>query len=232
MHWPGRPPSVDILLGTPQSWVRLGREDAVRFCRTLPVAVAYLNLGQSVSAWLSPESPFYQASGPYDYASLRYFLFGGSPGTGTAGGGRGRPQKATKADAAEEMEPVPADAFESWEETAEGAATVSPAKPPSPAPRPGLPKPSPIPPAPGLPSQPELPGFEEAPELPGIPAPEKLPIEIRLVDALGKPMADARYSLLLPDRSRKQGKTDASGFIRLPDNTLPGEVDLVLEGLA
>ena len=77
MHRPGRPPSIDILLGTPRLWTRLGREDALRLCRTMPVAVAYVNLGQWVSAWLSPESPFYTAYGPYDYASLRYFLFAG-----------------------------------------------------------------------------------------------------------------------------------------------------------
>ena len=84
-----------------------------------------------------------------------------------------------------------------------------------------------IPKPPDLPRPPEL----KVPEIPPLPKPEKRPIEIKVVDALGAPLAGAKYSLVLPDQSRKQGVVGSDGFIRVPDNLFPGEVELILEDL-
>lgn len=264
MHWPGRPPSVDTLMGTPRIWVRLGREDAVRFCRTLPVAVVYENLGQWVSTWLSQESPFYLASGPYDYVNLKYFLFGGSLGTGAGTGGSGaRPRKETKTPETEGEAASPAEDSEFLEEPAETEApSASQAKLTAKPSRPGPPNHPTIPLAiqgPEVPQAPKIPEVSgpieviDLPEadipdvavteadaagtalpdlaLPARPAERKpSPVEIRLVSPKGLPLAETGFTLTFPDGSRLEGKSDARGFIKAPDNDQPGRVKLVLAG--
>jgi hypothetical protein len=62
------------------------------------------------------------------------------------------------------------------------------------------------------------------------PAPGKKPIEIALVDAEDKPLADTPFKLKLPDGSVKEGRSDGDGFIRFPDNELAGDMELLLPG--
>jgi hypothetical protein len=91
---------------------------------------------------------------------------------------------------------------------------------------PGLPG---IPAVPGLdiPKVPELPTVPKLPELPALPK-KKIPIEFQLLDDLETPLAGRPFQLTLPDGSVKEGKVDAQGFIRVPDNTQEGESLLVL----
>lgn len=56
----------------------------------------------------------------------------------------------------------------------------------------------------------------------------KKPIEVKLTDSKGAPMADKAFLIKLPDGSEKKGKSDSQGFIRIPDNTQDGEFELVL----
>ncbi len=56
----------------------------------------------------------------------------------------------------------------------------------------------------------------------------KFPIEIELQSSLGKPLANQAYTLILSDGESIEGVSDAQGFIRHPDNEVPGEVELLL----
>ncbi|MDB5105355.1 MAG: hypothetical protein JWP91_3044 [Fibrobacteres bacterium] len=56
----------------------------------------------------------------------------------------------------------------------------------------------------------------------------KHPIEFRLTDGAGKSIADAEYEVVLPDGTVRRGKSDADGFVRIPDNLHPGEARLKL----
>jgi hypothetical protein len=65
--------------------------------------------------------------------------------------------------------------------------------------------------------------------VPGAPAPKKkVPVEFRLVDAEGNPMAGVAFEAILPDGKGASGNSDAEGFIRFPDNIYPGETKLKL----
>lgn len=61
---------------------------------------------------------------------------------------------------------------------------------------------------------------------------ERNPIEIQLTGKDGKPMPGAAFRLSLPDGSVEEGKADKDGFIRFPDNTQVGEMELVLTEFA
>lgn len=63
---------------------------------------------------------------------------------------------------------------------------------------------------------------------PAAKASDKRPIEIELADEKGGAIAFAPFRLKLPDGSVKQGKSDAKGFIRIPDNEQTGDMELVL----
>lgn len=278
MSWPGRPPSAEILLGTPQSWARLGREDAVRYCRMLPVAVVYSNFGYTQSAWFGPGSPFYMVDGPYDYGSLRYFAMasgGGSMIWGKGGGTSKRPKQG-EAPVEEDPEGIPSEEFEPLEEAPVAPTPPKPAMPAAPSvPKPTLPTkpaipkapqvPQPpklperpeIPQVPDLPPNPQLPGLPQVPEVPQVPqvpqapglppvpglpatpalpeipplpaaAKKKIPVEIALVSSQGKPLADTAYTLVFPDGKKREGRSDAQGMIKAPDNEQEGEVELIL----
>jgi hypothetical protein len=73
-------------MGSSQEWRPISREEALRLAaRGLPVRVL-----PGCSGALSPldrDSPYWQANGPYDYASLSYFV---ATGFGTPS--RHRPQ--------------------------------------------------------------------------------------------------------------------------------------------
>lgn len=56
----------------------------------------------------------------------------------------------------------------------------------------------------------------------------KHPIEIKLVDGGGKAMPEAGYRIKLSNGQELKGKSDAEGFIRIPDNMQGGELELIL----
>lgn len=93
-----------------------------------------------------------------------------------------------------------------------------------------------VPTLPTVPDLPTVPAVGALPTLPDIPAAarlstkEKRPIEIALVDADDKPLAATAFRLKLPDGSVKEGKSDADGFIRIPDNELSGDMELQIPG--
>lgn len=254
----GIPPEAADVLGRPDIWRGISRDSALAWLSSGRVVVMYTNYGFRSVAWFGPDSPFFHTSGPYDYAALRYFIFAGGVAGGTPAGAKGGiARKPRKQEASQEQEDeeerIPLEQGEEFEEMEEvgpsggkpnpflkttGQVALGIAKVP---PKPEIPK-QPIPPKPEIPKPPELvkpeipkipdkPALPEVPKVPDLPKPPKLPIEIQLVDAGGKPIAGAKYSMVLPDQSRKQGKSDASGFIRVPDNLLPGEVELILEEL-
>lgn len=60
----------------------------------------------------------------------------------------------------------------------------------------------------------------------------KHPIAIRLIDVEDNVLPQRAFRLKLPDGEIKEGKSDAEGFIRFPDNEQTGELELVLTDFA
>jgi hypothetical protein len=245
-------------------WVPIGRGDAVRFCRTLPVVVVHRIQSREAASWLDGDLRFFKSDGPYLYEGLRYFLYTGALHARKLIGLKLQPKPE-----AEELEPMEA-LDVSGELLNLGSPDLKkPAPPKAPAPPklpdlpskqdaalPDLPaKPElSIPDLPSLPSMPELsipappklpeppqvPELPEIPSLPEIPAlpgielalleekKELIPIEYRLLDGLGNPMPPTPFRVTLPDGSVRTGKSDAEGFVRVPDNTLKGQARLEL----
>jgi hypothetical protein len=219
-------------------WHRITRTQAVQLCRSHRVAVLFQTAGQDAASWFGPESRFFRSDSPYSYDSLRYFLqIGATAGTGW-GKSAGMPNKPA---ASVELEPLE---FED-QATGEMRSLGSPAaKTPK---TPGGTNPSDLADDPTQAPQrgfgaSDLADIPDLPTLKGFPIPipeipdaaldagkqEIIPIEFRLVDENGVPLAPTPFQLALPDGTVKEGESDADGFIRVPDNTQRGETTLLL----
>jgi hypothetical protein len=92
-----------------------------------------------------------------------------------------------------------------------------------------------VPEIPAVPGVPQIPGLPDIPDLPDVPVIDielsnapLIPIEYRLLDGKGNPLPPTAFKVTLPDGTFKTGKSDAEGFIRIPDNKQKGQAKLEL----
>jgi hypothetical protein len=220
-------------------WQSVGRSEALRACLTRRVVVVHRSASGDVATLFESRNRFFRSDGPFRYDNLRYFVFTGvsSPKL-----------KAVKIDRPSETEALEPMEAETGEPISLGSPTAR--IPPKPKPFkipelptlptldiptiPDLPTLPGIPKVPGFPEIPQIPGFPEIPTLPVVPeldlelAEDKafIPIEYRLLDGKGNPMPPTPFKITLPDGTVESGKSDADGFIRVPDNTQQGQAKL------
>jgi hypothetical protein len=217
-------------------WMPIGRGDAVRLSRGLPIAVVHRIQSREAAAWLDGDSRFFKSDGPYFHDGLRYFLYMGAVGGRKLIGLRPPPKP----------EPEAPEPMEALDMSGEALNLGSPAK----KPKPKLPIESQLADSAGkalanadyeviLPDAardaiagsldsglPEPPGLLGLPDLPKLPR----PVEILLTDESDLPLRHAPYRVEFPDGKVHTGESDAAGFIRFPENTQEGELLLVLTG--
>ncbi|MBW8890390.1 MAG: hypothetical protein JF616_21765 [Fibrobacteres bacterium] len=96
-------------ISNPGAWRPISREEALRLRDGGNVMVVHSGPGFPVALPFGPDSPFSLSSGPYDYASLRYFVANGLAAPMLVTKGRTAPPPSRKAkdeaDAAEEAPP-------------------------------------------------------------------------------------------------------------------------------
>src|SRR6476661_6298945 len=94
-------------ISNPEAWRPISREDALRLGEGGNVVVVHSASGFPVAIPFGPDSPFAMANGPYDYASLRYFVANGTATSAPVGKGRIPPPPSRQAEAAEPPEENP-----------------------------------------------------------------------------------------------------------------------------
>ncbi len=270
-------------------WKPISRMEAVQFCRSQKVAVLHRTQSREAMSWFDSSNRFYRANGPYDYDSLRYFLFtGGSVKQGSEKNlgklskppevelepleilldngetlslgspvkkkqekfpiefqlvdGKGKPLSGkdwevvlpdgtsrSGVSGSDGIILVP-DNFQKGDAKlrlkpqgkSNSSSKAQASTPPKKTAEVGAPKV-------------EKPKVDNAFIVDAtsnveavVTALTKRPVEIRLLNVFGNPMSKTAFTATFPDGSEKKGESDLEGFIHFPDNTLEGELLLVL----